>query len=66
MKTDITDSKYIDSKFSINIKKYEAMGVIMTYNLRGIFFHTREIDCPHVICTKMKNLFNKINEIKLM
>ena len=62
----IADSNDAEDNFSINRKNVEVMGIIMTYILRDIFFHTREINCPHVIWTKMKTLFNKINEGEVM
>ena len=43
---DLTDSY---ANFSINVKKDEVAGVIMTYILREIFFHTSGIDYPRVV-----------------
>ena len=39
---------------------------IMTYILREFHFHRSGIDCSHGILTKLKTLFNKINEGEVM
>ena len=56
----------VDAMFSFDVKKYKVVGVIMTYILREIQFHTSGIDYPHSIWNKMKTLFNAINECELI
>ena len=51
----------VDAKFSIDVKKDEVVGIITTYILREICFHTSGIDNPHIILTKLKIFFNKKN-----
>ena len=53
------------SKFAIEVKKDEVVGIITTYILREIPFHTSGIDFLHVVWTNMKTLLNKINEGKV-
>jgi len=53
-------------KFVIDIKKYEFVGVIMTYIYREIFFHTSGVDCPHEVWKKMKYLFDRVDESQVM
>ena len=48
-KTTILDQTSNQDKFSIDRKKDEVCGVIMTYNSRDILFNTKEIDYPHAI-----------------
>ena len=62
MKTTIGDPVNAYAKFAIDVKKDEAMGVIMTHILREIHFHRSGIICPHSAWIKLKTMFNKINE----
>ena len=62
MNTTIGDSMKAYANFSIDVKRDEAMGVITTYILREICFHTSGIICPHVIWIKLNTVLNKINE----
>ena len=55
-----------DAKFDIDVKKDEFVGVIMTYISKEINFHISGIDFHHVVSTKLKSLFNKINEGELI
>ena len=49
VKTTIAGRMDVDAMFSIDIKKDKVVGVITTYNLGRIRFHTSGIDCPHAI-----------------
>ena len=64
MKTSIVDpmDADVDSKFYIDIKKDDVVGVITNYNSREMHFYTSGIDYPHAAWTKLKTMFNKINE----
>ena len=49
--------------FVVDWKKDEVIGVITTHILREIHFHTNDINCPHLILKKQKNLFDKLEEV---
>ena len=66
MKTSIVDLMDVDAKFSIDVKKDEVVGVIMTYISREIHFHTSVINYPHAVWTKLNTFFNKINDREVM
>jgi hypothetical protein len=52
--------------FVIDVKKYEAFGVIMTYISWEIHFHTSGIKFPHEVWKKLKSLLDKVDESQVM
>ena len=52
-------------KFVIDGKKYEAIGVIMNYISREIWFHTNGINCPREVWKILKSLFDKVDKSEL-
>lgn len=62
----IPDPANAATKFAVDRKKDEVVGGITTYISREIWFHTNGIDCPHAIQKKLKSLFNKVDEIRVM
>ena len=53
-------------KFVIDGKKDEFVGVITTYISCEIQFHTSRIDCPHEVWNKLKSIFDKVDESRVM
>ena len=66
MKKGIPYPTDVAAKFFIDRKKDEAIGVIMTYILREIFFHTCGIDYPCEVWNKLKGRFDKVDESHVM
>ena len=58
----VVDLADVDAKFSIDVKKDEDVGVITTYILREICFHTSGMDYSHDVWTKLNSMFNNVNE----
>jgi hypothetical protein len=53
-------------KISIDGKKDEVLGVIMTYISWEIHFHLSGLDCLHLVWKKMKTLFNQVDKSHIM
>ena len=63
MVLDLSDAS---TKFSIDRKKDEDVGVIMPYISREIPFHTSGINCPHEFWKKLKSMFDKVDGSRAM
>ena len=66
MKVSIPNPSNSQEKFVIERKKDEVVGVITTYMSRAIQFHTSGIDFPHEVWKKLKSLFDKVDENRVM
>jgi len=53
-------------KLTVNGKKDEVVGVIMTYISWEIRFNTTRIDCPHQVWKNLKSLFKKVDDNHVM
>jgi hypothetical protein len=53
-------------KFIVDGKKFEAMGVIMTYISWGIQFHLSEVNFLHQVLKNMKSLYDRVKERNIM
>ena len=62
----ILDSMDDKHKFILDEKKDEIVGVIITYISRKIHFHRSNIDYPHQIQKKLKNLCDQVDKSKVM
>ena len=66
MNISILDPFDAREKFVIDKNKDEAIGVITTYISHEIWFHTNGIDYPHEASNKMKSMFDKVDESRVM
>ena len=53
-------------KFVIDGKKDEAIRVITTYTSHEDLFYTSGIDCPHEVRKKLKSMFDKVDESRVL
>ena len=59
-------SRSNQEKFVINRNKDEDVGAITIYISCDIRFHTSGIDYPHEVWKKLKSLFDKVVESRVM
>jgi hypothetical protein len=64
MKAMIQDLKDDKVKFVVDGKKHEVVEFIMTYIFQDILLHTNNF--PHGVSKKLKSLFDKFDEIKVI
>ena len=62
----IPDPSDASTKFVVEGNKDDVVGVIRTYILWEVLFHTNGIDFLHEVSKKMKYLFDKVDKSRVM